>query len=110
MRTPFGKECPYFFGDYYRGRNQEECRLIQSSSSPKKWTSELCKNCPIPGILQANSCSNMILEAEVSSVIFGIGKHIAVTAYCTKSKKKVKEPHIGCGECHPLPEIFLDGE
>lgn len=108
MQTPYGKECPYFFGDYYRGRNNEECRLVNSSSSNLIWTSNLCKNCPAPSIVQANSCTNMILEGKVSSVIFGIGKHMEISAYCTKTKKKVKEPHIGCGQCHPLPEIFLD--
>ncbi len=108
MQTPFGKECPYFFGDYYRGRNHEECRLVNSSSTSSQWTNSLCKNCPVPSITQANSCSNMVLEAKVSSVIFGLGKHIEINAFCTKSEKKVKEPHIGCGQCHPLPDIFLD--
>ena len=28
MKTPAGTECKYFYGDYYRGRNHEECRLL----------------------------------------------------------------------------------
>ena len=34
MRTPAGKECQYFYGDYYRGRNQEECRLLSDATPP----------------------------------------------------------------------------
>jgi hypothetical protein len=39
---------------------------------------------------------------------FGFIKRMNVSAYCEKSKTKVKEPHVGCGQCHPLPEIFLE--
>ncbi len=108
MRTPYDKECPYFFGDYFRGRNHEECRLVEGSGDSKQWTSKLCKNCPVPSIIQANACSNMILEGNVGKIVLGFGKHMQISAYCKKTNKKVKEPHIGCGECHPLPEIFLE--
>ena len=32
MKTPAGKECKYFYGNYYRGAHQEECRLIGARS------------------------------------------------------------------------------
>jgi hypothetical protein len=108
MRTPYDKECPYFFGDYYRGRNHEVCRLVEASGDLQQWTSKLCKNCPVPSIIQANACTNMTLQGKVGKVVFGLGKHMQITAYCKKTNKKVKEPHIGCGECHPLPEIFME--
>jgi len=41
---------------------------------------------------------------------FGFIKRMNVSAYCEKSKTKVKEPHVGCGQCHPLPDIFLEGK
>jgi hypothetical protein len=31
---------------------------------------------------------------------------VRVKAYCRKTNRDVPEPHIGCGECHPLPPIF----
>lgn len=110
MLTPFGKECRYFYGDYHRGRNHEECRLINASDSQSKWSSKLCKNCPVPEIIQANACPTMILEGEVSSVIFGFRKFMRISAYCTKTQESIKEPRIGCGSCHPIPEIFFNKE
>ena len=63
MRTPAGKECPYFFGDYYRGRNIEKCNLIGEADPPRNWKPDLCKNCPVPAILLANGCKNLgVLE------------------------------------------------
>ena len=107
MRTPYGQECSFFFGDYYRGRNFEECRLVSSSVSQKEWSPKICKTCPVPKILQANACKNMQLTGVIKKD-FGFIKRMNVTAYCDKSKTKVKEPHVGCGQCHPLPEIFLE--
>jgi len=102
MRTPYGFECPYFYGDYYRGRKQEECRLIGNSPSPNNWSPNLCRTCSVPGIIRANGCPNMVLKARVEKNKLGLHKHVKVSAYCTKSEKNVSEPHIGCGECHPI--------
>lgn len=110
MRTPYGKECPYFFGDYYRGRNHEECRLIGDQPAKHRWTSELCKTCPVPGIILANACENMKLQASIQSLPLGISKRMKIKAFCTLSGKVVSEPHIGCGQCHHLPKIFEEKE
>jgi hypothetical protein len=108
MRTPAGKECPYFFGDYYRGRKHEECRLIGRQSPPNHWTPDLCKTCPVPAISMANACPHLVLSGSVSSGILGIGRKVKVSAYCTLVKKDVKDPYVGCGQCHPLPDIFTE--
>ena len=105
MRTPSGVECPYFYGNYFRGRKQEECRLIGYARPPKHWTPDLCRSCPVPGILRANACPNLILEGEVSRTLLGLRRTVKVTAFCTKSHQRVAEPHIGCGQCHTLPVI-----
>lgn len=107
MQTPYGSECPYFYGDYFRGKNHEECRLLGPSISAQKWTSKLCNNCPVPGISRANACEFMKLSGEVSPGIFGLGKSMKISAFCAKSNSVVKEPHIGCGICHPLANEFL---
>ncbi len=109
MRTPYGQECSFFFGDYFRGRNFEECRLLTEAESKQNWSNKLCKTCPVPGIQQANACSFMQLTGEIKKD-FGFIKRMHVSAFCTKSNKKVKEPHVGCGQCHPLPDIFLEGK
>jgi len=105
MRTPAGFECKYFYGDYYRGRSTEECRLLQASG--QRWTPDLCKTCPVPGIALANACEFLQLHATVSRPLgAAFSRRVHITAYCEKSHRDVKEPQIGCGECHPIPPIF----
>jgi hypothetical protein len=105
MRTPYGFECRYFYGNYFRGRKQEECRLIDLTSS-LPWKSELCKSCPVPGILRANACEHMVLQGEVQKTMLGLRRKMKVTAFCSKSGEIVTEPEVGCGQCHPLPDLF----
>ena len=105
MKTPFGKECPYFYGDYFRGRNVEECRLLRAAG--QEWSRDLCKFCPVPDIARANACEFMQLNAKVTRPFSAAFlRRVQVNAYCEKSKKKVSEPHVGCGECHTLPFKF----
>ncbi len=102
MKTPAGTECKYFYGDYYRGRDHEECRLVGAA-----WTRKLCATCPVPGIGRANACERMALRATVTrSLLDGFQKRVKVTAYCEKTGKTGFDPHIGCGECHPVPPVF----
>jgi hypothetical protein len=75
MRTPAGTECKYFYGDYYRGRSQEECRLLAASQTGR-------------------------------SLLSGFQRRVQVVAYCRKTERPVDKPHVGCGECHPLPAPF----
>ena len=106
MRTPAGNECKFFYGDYFRGRNVEECRLLQASG--QRWTADLCKTCPVPGVLQANACEFLQLHGSVSrpfSAMFQ--RRVEITAFCEKVHRSVAELHIGCGECHPLPPEFV---
>lgn len=107
MRTPAGVECRYFYGDYYRGKNHEECRLLSEASLSQHWTSDLCKTCPVPGIVRANACEFMILNGRVTrSVLTGFKRKVQVAAYCEKTHRSVDQPEIGCGDCHPIPPIF----
>jgi hypothetical protein len=106
MRTPAGKECSYFYGDYHRGRNRQECRLLDAAPGPGRWTADLCKTCPVPDIQAANACPNLTLEGQVGRRFIILGRMVNVRAYCTKTLQPVAEPHVGCGQCHPLPPIF----
>ena len=106
MRTPAGKECSFFYGDYYRGRSHEECRLLESASPPLPWNAELCSTCPIPDILLSNSCSHLILQPRLERPFILGKKQVRVGVSCTKTGRNGFDPHIGCGECHPLPPIF----
>jgi hypothetical protein len=105
MRTPAGNECSFFYGDYHRGRNLEECRLLKVAD--EKWTSNLCLTCPVPGIQMANACKFLELRGKViRPITAAFQRRVQVTAYCVKTERAVQEPHIGCGECHILPFSF----
>ena len=108
MRTPAGFECRYFYGNYYRGRSQEEFRLIGNAAPPHNWTPDLCRTCPVPAIQRANACPNLVLEGTVERSLLGLKRRVKVSAYCTQSKEQVAEPEVGCGQCHPLPEVFKE--
>ena len=102
MRTPAGKECSFFYGDYYRGRNTEECRLLNASG--EKWTGTLCQTCPVPGIQLANACEHLQLEGQVVRPLSAMfQRRVQVIARCNKTGRDVREPHVGCGECHAIP-------
>jgi hypothetical protein len=105
MKTPNGTECEYFYGDYLRGRNREECRLLEAAG--QAWNDSLCRSCPVPAIRRANACQFIRLKPRVTRTLFsGFQRQVQVTAFCEKSHEVVTEPHIGCGQCHPLPPIF----
>ncbi|MBE3067959.1 MAG: hypothetical protein IMZ73_11140 [Chloroflexi bacterium] len=102
MKTPAGTECKYFYGDYYRGREHEECRLLDAA-----WTRDLCRTCPVPSIGRANACEFMQLRGEVTRPLAAaFRRRVKVTAFCEKTQRSGFDPHIGCGECHPLPPVF----
>ncbi len=102
MRTPAGKECSWFYGDYHRGRNVEECRLLKAAG--ERWSRDLCVHCPVPAITLANACNHMRLHLKIQRPIAALfQRRVQVSAFCDKVKREVLEPHIGCGECHNLP-------
>ena len=100
MITPAGTECRYYYADYFRGRERQECRLLDQNPVSEPWRPELCKGCPVPGILRANACPNLVLEAAVAKRFFGLRRDVVVEAVCKKHLVKVPEPHVGCGHCH----------
>ena len=108
MKTPAGFECKFFYGNYFRGRHDEECRLIGNAPSPGNWTADLCASCPVPGIIRANACENMILEGKVEKVLLGLKRRVKVSAFCVKSEQPVEEPEVGCGLCHELPFVLKE--
>ena len=108
MRTPAGAECPYYYEDFYRGRSTQECRLIGRNPRSEEWETKLCARCPVPGILYANACPNMVLEAQVIRRWFGLVHRVEVYAVCSAHQIEVQDPHIGCGHCHSRAATILD--
>lgn len=105
MKTPAGHECPYFYSDYHRGRNTEECRALKAAR--QKWTADLCKTCAVPAITRANACQSLKLRATVVRPWRAfLQRQVQIAVHCEKSLRDVPEPQIGCGECHALPFSF----
>jgi hypothetical protein len=49
----------------------------------------------------------MRLDARITRSVFDVfQRRVHISAFCEKTAQKVKNPEIGCGECHPLPPIF----
>jgi hypothetical protein len=106
MRTPAGNECTYFYGNYFRGRKEEACRLLEASG--QRWTADLCRTCPVTAILQANACEFLKLRGTVERRFSSLfQRRVQVAAHCDKAQRAVAEPQIGCGQCHPLPPEFV---
>lgn len=99
MITPAGKECRFYYEDYYRGKEFQECRLIARNPRSMPWEPALCHSCSVPAILRANACPHMALEAMVKRQ-WHFWKRVRIEAFCTKHLVEVKNPFVGCGHCH----------
>lgn len=99
MRTPAGTECPFYYEDFFRGLQKQECRLLPPAAL-HAWSPDLCARCRVPRIVLANACPHLVLEGRVVSGPLGIGRHMQITASCTQTLTAVSEPEIGCGHCH----------
>jgi hypothetical protein len=100
MLTPAGKECRYYYADFHRGASTERCRLIERSRESLPWRPELCAACPVPDILRANACPNLVLDAQVVKGFLGLSQRVEVTGWCKEYFLDMKQPAVGCGHCH----------
>ncbi|MBI1881980.1 MAG: hypothetical protein HYR94_27710 [Chloroflexi bacterium] len=99
MRTPAGKECKYYFGDFHRGRNVQACRLIEENPDSPPWRPSLCQSCPVPDILRANGSSALKLEATVVKKFLGFKQEVEVSGWCSECFSEVPNPLLGCPNC-----------
>jgi hypothetical protein len=99
MHTRYGKECSYYYEDFRRGRELQECRLLGNTAG---WKSALCKTCPMPGILLANACPDMALRGKIDPGFLGLGRRVTISTYCRRSSQSGFDPHTGCTECHKI--------
>ncbi len=98
MRTPAGEECRYYYEDFNRGRETQECRLIGRNRDSDRWTPNLCTKCRVPEILRANGSPDLRLEATVGKR-FGLFRHVKVKAYCLRCINPIDDPILGCRTC-----------
>jgi hypothetical protein len=100
VRTPAGKECRFYYADYHRGSQKQECRLIARNPDGGRWHPSHCRTCLVPDILRQNACPHLALEAKVERSFLGLRERVAVFAVCTKHLVEVQAPAVGCGRCH----------
>ena len=91
-------DCPYYFADYFRGRDVEKCRLIERNPENRRpWHRSLCNSCPVPGILKRTTCRHLALEGSVERKL-GILDRVSVFAVCTEHIDELKDP-TRCPAC-----------
>jgi hypothetical protein len=91
-------DCPYYYADYYRGRDQEKCRLIERNRENRRpWKRALCDTCPVPGILRRSTCRHLALEASVVRK-YGLLDRVEVYAVCTEHVQELADPKR-CPQC-----------
>jgi hypothetical protein len=90
--------CRYFYGDYHRGKNHEECRLLDANKdNPIAWKRSHCDNCPVPELIIVSSSRDLMLEAEVKRRFFR--ERVEVTfAVCAKHMRQLDDPRH-CPDC-----------
>jgi hypothetical protein len=100
MRTPAGKDCKFYYADYNRGRNVQECRLIAANPDSLLWRPQLCALCPVPEILNANASPTLEFQLTVKPRLLGLGRRVEVQASCGKHRVALADPFVGCPDCH----------
>lgn len=100
MRTPAGKECKFYYADFNRGRNLQECRLIKANPDSLPWQPSTCTACPVPDILYANSSPNLELQLSIRPRLLGLGRKLHLEASCVKHRIPVADPYVGCPQCN----------
>ncbi len=90
--------CRYFHGDYHRGRNQEECRLLAASpNNQSAWQRKLCDSCPVPALIITSNSRDLVLEAQVKRKF--LRHQVEVTfAICAQHMVELADPNF-CPQC-----------
>lgn len=97
MSAPKPVNCRYYFADYHRGREIEECRLIKRNPDSRPWRRSLCDSCPVPDILLSTNCQEIALEATVKRR-FGLLDRVEVYAVCARHYLELDDP-LYCPQC-----------
>lgn len=88
--------CRFYYEDYYRGREVQECRLPRSRNS-LRWQRSVCDTCPVPAILRETDCAHLALEGTIRKR-FPFGERMEVFAVCTRHMVHLQDPRH-CPQC-----------
>jgi hypothetical protein len=101
LRTPGGRECPYYYEDFNRGAEIQRCRVARSSRSDR-WRPRQCDRCPVPAIEAASG--GLDLTLTVHGRLLGLGERFTVDAWCD-AHGPVDDPFVGCLGCVAKVEL-----
>jgi len=110
MRTPDGQDCRFYYQDFHRGREKQECRLQKENPNAGDWVPSDCAQCPVPSILRANASAYLELTWNVRYKYIFFGRTVEVTTHCAKHNIPIADPHVGCEKCNaerPGLDLFL---
>ena len=96
-------DCKFYHEDSYRQRTQRACRLIERNPKSEPWHIGLCGKCTVPGILKANPCKHLALEAKVGRS-FRLFQKVDVYAVCSARLIELDNPQTcmeGCSFYEP---------
>lgn len=102
MKTPAGKQCRFYYEDFNRGRNLQECRAARrpEAGTSLQWQPKDCASCPVPEILNANASADMEIEVVIKPRLLGLGRNLTVAAHCSKHDIAITDPFVGCERCN----------
>lgn len=106
MQTPDGRDCKYYYEDFHRGRNIQECRSVKYNPDSVRWHPNDCSKCPVPDILLANADPNMELIVTIKKGFLGFGRSIDVVARDRTDGSIIEDPYVGNVKDHPGLDIF----
>lgn len=106
MITPAGSECGFYYQDFQRGANRQECRVAKMPRSAT-WRPADCKDCPVPSILAANGSATLELRILIGGRKLRLGPRVTVEAWCSLHGPISGDPRVGCVECNAEADELL---
>jgi len=104
MRTRDGRPCDYYYEDFNRGADIQECRAERDPRSAA-WSPDLCARCPVPEILRANGSPWLELGVRFRKLPL-LGPKVSVSAFCSRHGIPIADPYAGCPkDFEDLPEF-----
>lgn len=102
-------DCRFYHEDSHRQATRRACRLIQRNPQSPPWQRGLCNTCPVPGLLAANPCIHLALEATVVRKM-GVFQRVQPYAVCTAKILELEDPASCWRGCDQFRPQRLEGE
>lgn len=105
MKTPAGMDCAFYYEDFRRGAEVQECRAERAPRSAE-WRPCDCGRCAVPRILVANGSALLRLVIDIRPGVLGVGRRVDVTASCARHGA-IADPYVGCPVCNAEADAIL---